>query len=167
MEDSESVSARRRFRIAMSLFMAGLIVSGLTAFPLLSEMKLLTRILGLGDAASPDGYEGLAHWILTVRFGLEETYARHPWVAYGTDWLAFAHLVVALFFVNALVDPRSSRGNILVGMIACVGVIPMALVFGEIRGIPIASRLIDCTFGVAGFLLLDYCRRLLPRIANQ
>lgn len=151
----------------MALFIAGLVASGLTAFPLLWEMKVLTRILGLGGATSPDGYEGLAHWILTVRFGLEEMYAAHPWIGYGTDWLAFAHLVVALFFVGALIDPPTGRSNILVGMIACIGVIPMALIFGEIRGIPIASRLIDCTFGVLGFLLLDYCLRQLPQMEER
>lgn len=149
----------------MALFIAGLVVSGLTAFPLLWEMKVLTRLLGLGDAPSADGYEGLAHWILTVRFGLEEMYADHPWIGYGTDWLAFGHLVIALFFIGSLIDPPASRSNILAGMAACIGVIPMALIFGEIRGIPPASRLIDCMFGVAGFLLLSFCLRLLSVIA--
>ena len=37
------------------------------------------------------------------------------------------------------------------GLIACVLVIPFALVFGAVRGIPFWWRLIDCSFGVFGF----------------
>ncbi len=159
--------ATRRFRIALALFIAGLIVSGVTAFPLLAEVKLLTRMLGLGDATSPAGYAGADHRLLTLRFGLEEIHRANPWIAYGTDWLAFAHLVIALFFIAPLIDPPSSRPNILVGLAACAGVIPLALICGAIRGIPFAHRLVDCSFGVIGGLLLLYCLRLLPRIASE
>ena len=160
-------SATRRFRIVMLLFIAGLVASGLTAFPLLWEVRLLTDLLGLGAEASPQGHGGLAGWLLTVRFGLEEMYAKHPWIAYGTDWLAFAHLVLALFFIGPLLHPPSARGNLLAGIAACIGVIPLALIAGEVRGIPLASRLIDCGFGVVGLALLLYCLRLLPRIEAE
>ncbi|HEX8666861.1 MAG TPA: hypothetical protein VF727_00635 [Allosphingosinicella sp.] len=159
-----SFDARRRFRVAMALFIVGLIASGLTAFPLLWEMKVLTRLFGLADATSAAGHEGLAHWLLTVRFGLEEVYSRHPWVAYGTDWLAFAHLAIALFFIGPLSDPASSRPNLYAGLAACAGIIPLALIAGAVREVPLASRLIDCSFGVFGGALLLYCLRLLPRI---
>jgi hypothetical protein len=154
----------RRFRLAIGLFIAGLVASGVTAFPLLAELKLLVRILGLGNATSPQGYEGLQGWILTVRFGLEEVYARHPWVGYGTDWLAFGHLVIALFFIGPFLHPQTGRANVLAGLAACAGVIPLALIAGEVRGIPLASRLIDCSFGLIGGLLLLYCLKLLPEI---
>jgi hypothetical protein len=36
-----------RFRISLGLFVAGLVVSGLTAFPLLAELSVLVRILGI------------------------------------------------------------------------------------------------------------------------
>jgi hypothetical protein len=159
--------ALHRFRIAMGSFIAGLVVSGVTAFPLLGEVKLLTHLLGLGDATSAAGHEGLAHWLLTVRFGLEQAYLQHPWIAYGTDWLAFGHLVIALFFIAPLIDPPSGRGNIFVGLAACAGVIPLALIAGAVRGVPLASRLIDCSFGVLGGLLLLYCLRLLPAIEAE
>lgn len=148
----------------MALFIAGLVVSGLTAFPLLFELKLLVRMLGLGHATSAAGHDGLAGWLLTVRFGLEDAYGRYPWLGYGTDWLAFGHLVIAMFFICPLRDPASARGNIRVGLAACAGVIPLALIAGEVRGIPLASRAIDCSFGVLGGLLLLYCLRLLPAI---
>jgi hypothetical protein len=36
-------------------------------------------------------------------------------------------------------------------MIACGLVVPWALILGEVRGIPVYWRLIDCSFGVGGF----------------
>jgi hypothetical protein len=148
----------------MALFVAGLVASGVTAFPLLWEMKQLVQFLGLGDATSPGGHTGLARWALTVRFGLEQVYAEHPWMAYGTDWLAFGHLVIALFFIGPLIHPETGRSNIIAGLVACAGVIPLALIAGDIRGVPLASRLIDCAFGLIGGLILLYCFRLLPII---
>ena len=157
----------RRYRIAMALFIAGLVLSGLTAFPLLAEMRLLTRMLGIAEGASPTDYGTLYQWILTVRRGLEASYAQYPWIAYGTDWLAFAHLIVALFFIGPLIDPRSARANLIAGIAACIGVIPLALIAGAIREVPLFSRLIDCSFGVVGLALLLYCLRLQRNIAAE
>jgi hypothetical protein len=40
------------------------------------------------------------------------------------------------------------------GMMACVLVVPLALICGPLRGIPFYWRLIDCSFGVGGIILL-------------
>jgi len=48
---------------------------------------------------------------------------------------------------------------IIFGLIACVLLIPYAFVFGGVRGIPFWWRLIDCSFGVFGFIPLWFCRR--------
>lgn len=149
----------------MVVFIVGLLVSGITAFPLLAEMRLLTSWLGLGAATSPAGHTGLAFWLLTVRFGLEDVYARYPWIAYGTDWLAFSHIVIALFFVGPLIRPAESRSVLYAGIVACVLVIPLALICGAIRGIPGYWRLIDCSFGLLGIIPLVYCWRLLRHIS--
>ncbi len=167
MTDRSRTSAIRRFRMALSLVILGLIASGVTAFPLLWEIQKIADFVGVGDARSAAGYDGLTGWLLTVRFGLEQMYAEHPWIAYGTDWLAFAHLVVALFFIGPLIEPRHSKANLLAGIAASIGVIPLALVCGHIRGIPLPSRLIDCSFGIVALLLLVYCLRLLPRIEAE
>ncbi|MCW5557402.1 MAG: hypothetical protein KIT22_06190 [Verrucomicrobiae bacterium] len=157
-----------RFRIAIVVFMVGLLVSGITAFPLLAEMRLLTRWLGIGDAVSPAGYTGLQFWILSVRFGLEDMYARYPWIAYGTDWLAFGHIAIALFFVGPLIRPAESRSVLHAGIAACLLVIPLAFICGAIRGIPVYWRLIDCSFGVFGSVPLFYSLRLLRHLGpNQ
>ena len=142
------------------MFIAGLVLSGVTAFPLLHELRLLTGLPGLGA----EGHGSLAHWLLTVRGGLEQTHAHYPWMAYGTDWLAFGHLVIALFFVGPLFQPAGSRAVLRTGVVACAGLIPLALICGAVRGIPFGWRLVDCSFGVFGVLPLFYCLRLLPRI---
>ncbi len=160
-------NATTRFRIAMTVFIGGLLVSGITAFPLLLEMRLLTSWLGLSNATSPVGHTGLGSWILTVRFGLEEMYSRYPWIAYGTDWLAFGHIAIAFFFVGSLIRPAESRSTILAGIAACILVIPLALVCGSVRGIPFYWRLIDCSFGVFGIFPLLYCLSLVRHMSRD
>ena len=149
-----------RFRVAMILFISGLVLSGVTAFPLLLELRILANMF------APDDPSGLAVWIHTVRDGLEVTYARYPWVAYGTDWLAFGHLVIAMFFIGPLIDPLSSRPNLITGIVACLAIFPLALICGPLRGIPVYWRLIDCSFGVVGVIPLVYCLKLLKRLEN-
>ncbi len=149
------------------LFVAGLVVSGLTAFPLRWELELLARMLGVGEAAQPEQYTGLLHWIARVRNGLRDTYAAHPFLAYGTDWLAFAHLVIAVFFIGPLRDPVRNVWVIQAGMIACGLVIPLASVCGPIREIPLSWRLIDCSFGVIGFVPLWLARNWTRDLARH
>ena len=161
---SQQASARKRFRISLGLFIIGLVLSGVTAFPLLTELKLLSQWLGVGNAVSPDGHTGLTYWILTVRCGLEQTYEKFPWIAYGTDWLAFAHLMIAAFFVHPWLHPTTSRPTLYAGIFACGAVIPLALICGPLRGIPFYWRLIDCSFGIFGVLPLLYCLRQLNRM---
>jgi hypothetical protein len=153
-----------RYRAAMLLFIGGLVISGVTAFPLLWELRMLANLLGVGEASGPEGHPGLSFWILTIRNGLEDTYVRYPWIAYGTDWLAFGHLIIAMFFVGPLLHPLSGKATIYTGIIACIAVIPLALICGPIRGIPLYWRLVDCSFGVLGVIPLVYCLRLIRRM---
>ncbi len=150
----------------MLLFIAGLVVSGVTAFPLLWELRILSNLLGLGDTTPPVGHTGLGFWIVTVRHGLEHTYADYPWIAYGTDWLAFGHLVIAAFFIGPLIHPATSRATLFTGIIACLGVIPLAMICGPLRGIPFYWRLIDCSFGVIGIFPLVYCLKQVKRMES-
>lgn len=149
----------------MGLFIAALVASGLTAFPLRWELNLLATWLGLPPDADPAAYDGLRHWIALVREGLDQSYGRYPFLAYGTDWLAFAHLVIAVFFIGPYRQPDRHDWTLISGLIACAGIVPLALICGEIRGIPVYWRLIDCAFGVFGALPLAYCLLLSRRLA--
>lgn len=148
----------RRIRLLLLTFIGGLILSGLTAFPLETELRWLTRLLGADqNLLSPDPSE-LLRWLVTVREALATTNARYPFLAYGTDWLAFAHLVIAVAFIGPLRDPVRNEWVVTFGLIACVAVIPLALIAGAVRGIPFYWRLIDCSFGMLGAAVLWPCR---------
>ncbi len=150
----------RRIRVLLALFIVGLVLSGLTAFPIEWGLDLIvTRILGVPADASPEAYAGLHHWLVTVRNGIVDMYGKYPWIAYGTDWLAFAHIVLGILFLGPLRDPVRNLWVIHFGMIACIGVVPLALICGPIRGIPFYWRLIDCSFGVFGIVPLWLVRR--------
>jgi Na+/alanine symporter len=53
-------------------------------------------------------------------------------------------------------------------MIACALVIPAALIFGALRGLPFLWQLLDCSFGIAGIIPLILAYRLVkPQITQQ
>ncbi len=98
-----------RYRVSMSIFLFGLIVSGITAFPLLWELELLCSWFGVPDGIDAASLNGLQYWLAKIREGLRANHERYPFIAYGTDWLAFAHLVIAVFFIGPLIQPASHR----------------------------------------------------------
>jgi hypothetical protein len=66
--------------------------------------------------------------------------------------------------VGPLLDPVRNKWLIAFGLVACAGVIPLAMIAGAIRGIPFAWRLIDCSFGVFGCVPLLICWRSIREI---
>jgi hypothetical protein len=155
------------FRVSLGLFIAGLILSGLTAFPILGELSLLCRWLGISDPAAYETLSGLRRWLALVFFGLEKTYAAFPFVGYGTDWLAFGHLIIALFFIGPFRDPVRNTWVLRCGLVACAAVIPLALICGHIRQIPFECRLLDCSFGILGAIPLFYCLHLTKKLSGH
>jgi hypothetical protein len=135
-----------RIRALVVFFIVGLFLSGVTAIPLLPETNWLVKICNMP-------------WLLRVHTALGQTQNQFPFLFYGTDWLAFGHIVIAIAFIGAWRDPVRNRWLFDFGLIACVSVIPYALIFGAVRGIPFWWRLIDCSFGIFGFIPLWLCRR--------
>ena len=157
----------RRIRFWLAVFIIGLVLSGITAFPLETELSLLVSILHAGWLRPISELTGLLPWLEPVYSGLHTTNANYPFLAYGTDWLAFAHLVIAVAFIGPYVDPVRNKWVITFGLIACAGVVPLALIAGAIRGIPIPWRLIDCSFGIFGAIPLFICRRAIAAIEQM
>jgi hypothetical protein len=152
----------RSIRIWLSVIILGLLLSGITAFPLQHETALLVRIaahLNLNIHAP-----ALNAWLVRVASALADTNARYPFLAYGTDWLAFAHLVIAVAFLGPWLDPVRNKWVIAWGFIACAGVPVLALTAGPLRGIPLYWRLIDCSFGVFCCLALFLLRSKIHRL---
>lgn len=157
----------RRIRVWIVIFVLGLVLSGITAFPIETELNGLLKILH-AKLVEPIGVStGLLPWIERVTKAIDETSSHYPFLAYGTDWLAFAHLVIAVAFIGPYRDPVRNCWVITFGLIACAGVIPLALIAGYVRHIPFGWRLIDCSFGILGVIPLLLCRRLIGKLEQE
>src|SRR5271157_340140 len=113
-----------RIRIWLVLFIAGLVLSGLTAFPLLHETAWLDHAFHVAPMPPAGGEATLQTWLRRVHEALETTGREYPFLSYGTDWLAFAHLVIAVAFIGPLRDPVRNKWVLVFGVIACLGVFP-------------------------------------------
>ena len=145
-----------RIKLCLWTIIIGLALSGITAFPLESELAILKSHL------SATGTMG--RWINTIYQAIKTTNHQFPWLSYGTDWLAFAHLVIAVGFIGPLRDPVRNIWVVHFGMIACIAIFPLAFIAGSVRGIPFFWQLIDCSFGVVGFVPLYLCNRYIRRL---
>ncbi len=143
-----------RIRVLIGIVILGLVASGISALPLQVESGFLSEWLQR-SGSFPD----LAAFMTQIHDGLRTTYAAYPFLAYGTDWLAFGHFVIAIFFIGPLIDPRRNLWVIDAGIIACVLVIPTALICGGLRQLPFWWRLVDCAFGALGVIPLWLARR--------
>jgi hypothetical protein len=169
MTPNRAAALRKRVKLFTCLFIIGLVLSGATAIPLESGVTWLVRMTGAEQTvASGTGVEApaWATWLIKVRDALRDTSRQHPFLFYGTDWLAFGHFVIAIAFIGALRDPVRNIWLFEFGLIACVLVIPYALVMGGLRGIPAWWRLIDCSFGLFGILPVWLCRRWTLELAE-
>ncbi|MGB8646227.1 MAG: hypothetical protein WCF84_13395 [Anaerolineae bacterium] len=156
-------SPRTRVRALLSFFIVALLLAGLTAFPLQWELALLYQWAPFFEHVAPS----LVEWIGLVNRAIQESYGRYSFLAYGTDWLAFAHIVIAIAFVGPLRDPVRNIWVVEWGMIACVLIVPLALIMGPVRGIPLFWTVVDCSFGVFGIIPLWFCRRETLRLEQE
>ncbi|MEP6748470.1 MAG: hypothetical protein ABJB86_12135 [Bacteroidota bacterium] len=147
-----------RIRFTIIFFMVALILSGVTAFPLETELHWLLGFQNHMSAA-------LAAFIAKVYDALVYTNQHYPMLAYGYDWLAFAHIVIALFFIGPLQDPIKNIWVIEWGMLACVAIFPLAFIAGTVRGIPFYWKCIDCSFGVIGIIPLYLLRGWIKKLS--
>lgn len=163
METTEEVAkAVRRIRIWLAVVILALLVSGVTAFPLETELRWI-----VGHTAGVPLPWAVVAWLNRVHEGLAATNRAYPFLAYGTDWLAFAHIVLAALFIGPWRDPVRNKWVVQFGLIACAGVLFLALIAGPIRGIPFYWRLIDCSFGVFGALPLWRCLNDIRRLEER
>jgi hypothetical protein len=144
-QPTEAAVELHRVRRWLWIFIVCLVLSGLTAFPLDTESALLVRVAHHLPIPGP-----LLDWLERTRTGIAETDRRYPFLAYGTDWLAFAHLVIAGAFWGPLRDPVRNVFVIRWALGACAGIVPLALVCGPVRGIPFFWTCVDMSFGVVG-----------------
>ena len=143
----------------LRVFIFSLSISGITAIPVEQE---LTYII----AHFP--FEGTIKGFLEqVLIGIKQTSQDYPFLFYGYDWLAFAHIVLAILFIGPFKDPVRNKWVIQFGVIACVLISPFALVMGGVRGMPFWWRLIDCSFGVIGLIPLLICLKKIKKLETE
>lgn len=139
----------KQVRAWIIFFMIALFLSGLTAMPLEAELSFLSRCFSSQTL--------IGAWIEKVYLAIVNMNSHYPFLAYGYDWLAFAHFVLAILFIGPLKNPVRNKWVIEFAMIACLLIIPFAFIAGHFRGIPVGWRLIDCAFGVVGLIPLSIC----------
>ncbi|TQJ90326.1 hypothetical protein FBY22_1108 [Streptomyces sp. SLBN-31] len=159
---SDRAALLKGIRAWLVLFVVCLVLSGATAFPLVHELHWTEDVLR--SLSVPQHLPALMDWIERVRRGLDTADADYPFLLYGTDWLAFAHLVIAVAFYGPYRDTVRNIWVVEFAMIACAGIIPLALVCGPIRGIPFWWSVIDMSFGVFGVIPLYVVRKKIKRL---
>jgi len=163
---TNKIALQRRIRFLLIFFIFVLSAAGLTAIPLRWELALLNEWFGTNSFLS-QVLPSMAEWISRVDDSVQNGYGQYPLLAYGTDWLAFAHIAIAVAFIGPLRDPIKNIWVIEFGMIACVLIIPWALIFGVVRDIPLFWTWIDMSFGIIGIIPLWFVRRDILRISGE
>jgi hypothetical protein len=152
---------QRQINTLLIIMIIGLAISGITAFPIQSQLNVAHEWF-----SSQQWNNALTTWLGYVHQGVNDTYSNYPFIAYGTDWLAFAHLVIAVAFIGPLRDPVRNIWVIEFGLIACAGILPLAFIAGTVRGIPFFWQLIDCSFAVIGGVVLWACHRKIRQLEH-
>lgn len=152
-------TTRKTIRIMLIFFMTSLLLSGVTAIPIDIELDWLQPFL----AKDSSFYQ----WIHKVFLAYTDTKSKYPFLMYGYDWLAFAHIILAILFIGPYRDPVKNIWVIEFGMISCLLVLPLAFIAGSMRGIPIGWQLIDCSFGIIGLIPLSIVYTLTHQLEQK
>ena len=150
-----------RIRVLMMIFVVLLMLSGITAFPVYTELKWMMDM----HLFSTD--TDLGAWLYKVWTGVEATNAQYDFMFYGYDWMAFAHIVIGMAFIGPFRDPVRNIWIVEWAMLACVAVLPLAFIAGPIRHIPWFHIVIDCMFGVIGIIPLIVVRGWIKKLERM
>lgn len=142
-------------------FVVMLVLSGATAFPVYTEMRWLMSLHLFNDNST------MGAWLLKVWQGVQDMNDKHSFLFYGYDWMAFAHIVIGLAFIGPFRDPVRNKWIIEWAMLACISVLPLALIAGNIRDIPWFHIVIDCCFGIFGLVPLGIVRRWIHKLEKM
>lgn len=149
---------KREIKWILIFFISALFISGLTAFFIETELSFISDLF--------NGEDKLSLWLKTCYVAVKETNLSYPFLAYGTDWLAYSHIILSILFLGPLVDPVKNKWVIIFGTVACIGIIPVALVAGYVRSIPFFWQLIDISFGIFGCIPLFMVRKRIIYLEN-
>jgi hypothetical protein len=147
-----------KIRVMLGVVIAGLLITTIAAFPIVTNIQLLDKVVGEGTAIG-NFLPPLGEWITYASSTVAELDRQHPFLFYASDWMVFAHMVIAIVFIGPWRDPVKNIWVIEWGMIACLVIIPTAMIAGEVREIPFFWRLVDSMFGVLCIIPLYLVRK--------
>ena len=150
----------KRARLMLAIVAAGLLVSAVTIWPAMWELKTLVHVVwGPGEAT------GVIHgFILRAIEAIEYVGAEYPFLFYAGDWLAFALIVLAILFYGARRDPVRNVWIVQCGLIMCALVPVLAAVCVPLRGLPAGWFWVDTAFAPAAGLPLWIALRDIRRV---
>lgn len=123
-------------------------------------LRLLSPLFAQGSTFQTL-WPAMAAWLSLVHQAIEQMYSTYSFLAYGYDWLAFGHFIISIPFLMAIRDPLRHSWVTTYGISACLAVLPFAIIFGAIRGIPLFWRGVDTMFGIGGLIVLLVLRKQL------
>lgn len=150
----------KKIRFWTYVLIIGLIVSGITAINPDFFLHLIVNLF------QNQPQSAIAVWLNHIYKALIITKAQYPFLLYGYDWLAFAHILLGILFIGVIKDPHHAKWLVQFGMIACALIIPFVLCFGYIRGIPVLWQLVDSSFAVGAMIPLRMIHKHI-NIINQ
>jgi hypothetical protein len=148
---------QKHIKLLTIFFIIALILSGVTAFPIETELKFLLNFIDYFPSE-------MKIWLVKIHSAISETNNKYPMLAYGYDWLAFAHIMISIAFFGVLKDPVRNIWIVEFGIISCLSIFPLAFICGPIRGIPFFWQLIDCAFGLFGIIPLFIIRNKILKL---
>ena len=89
---TKTLLLRQHITYLMWFFMVSLAVSGITAIPARSGILLLLDIV-------PSSHTGVYDFLLYIKQAL---FTSNDILFYGYDWLAFAHIIIAILFYGII-----------------------------------------------------------------
>ncbi|MBS1747584.1 MAG: hypothetical protein JST21_15585 [Bacteroidetes bacterium] len=138
----------KQIRVLVIIFIVALFISGITAFPVYEELNWIINSSFFTQQSV------VQKWLLKAWYGVKTAHEDFPFLFYGYDWLAYAHIAMAGLFFGVYQHPVRNRWIVQWAMLTCIGVLPIAFIAGFIRGIPFFHILIDCSFGLLGLIPL-------------
>lgn len=155
----ETIRIKKSIRTWTWFFMVTLALSGITASPVEWELEMFEPIVpylpNIGQ-----------QWFFTVKQAIKGISLEYGFAMYAFDWLAFAHIIIAIFMYGLIIDPVRNQWLIKAAIIACLLVFPLAFLMGSYRGIPIWWQLIDCSFGAIGLIPLLVVQKKIKKLES-
>jgi len=159
MTDNITKEKQLRWRIKAGIIITiiGLLVNGISSVPLRTELEILLRY--------PDRLpQFLLDWWTYVQQGVLETSDKYSFMRYGFDWLAFAHVMIAIAFIGPLRDPIKNQWVVQWGMIVAALGILMAFGWERIRDIPVWWSIVDAGISYMAFVVLWLCNKWIGKL---